>query len=70
MNALIARRVLGREPTLEEAPCVLGDYANTAAAGAVIAFHEHSDGLAEGDLGLLSTFGAGYTLASVILRRL
>jgi beta-ketodecanoyl-[acyl-carrier-protein] synthase len=70
MNALIARRVLGREATSDEAPSVLGKYANTAAAGAVIAFHEHADDFAPGDLGMLCTFGAGYTLGSLLLRKL
>lgn len=69
MNALIARRVLGRDPTREEAPVVLDRYANTSSAGAVIALHEHSDDLGEGAIGVLCSFGAGYSVGSVILRR-
>lgn len=69
MNALIARRVLGRDPTRDEAPVVLDRYANTSSAGAVIALHEHGDDLGEGAIGVLCSFGAGYSIGSVILRR-
>jgi beta-ketodecanoyl-[acyl-carrier-protein] synthase len=70
MNDLIARRVLGREPVAGEAPNILEEYANTSSAGSVIAFHKFSADLARGDLGLLCSFGAGYSVGSVILRKL
>ncbi|QEL54277.1 beta-ketoacyl-ACP synthase III [Chromobacterium paludis] len=70
MNQLIARRVLGREADLEEAPVILDRYANTSSAGSVIAFHLHSSDLAAGDVGVISSFGAGYSVGSVALRRL
>ena len=70
MNSLIARKVLGREPSPEEAPNVLEEYGNTSSAGSIIAFHKYSADLAPGDLGHLCSFGAGYTAGSVILRRL
>ena len=69
MNLLIAKRVLGREPTDDESPTVLDEYANTSSAGSVIAFHKHNEDLAEGDVGVLCSFGAGYSVGSVILRR-
>ncbi|MEZ5570014.1 MAG: 3-oxoacyl-[acyl-carrier-protein] synthase III C-terminal domain-containing protein, partial [Halioglobus sp.] len=69
MNQLISRRVLGREPTQEEAPIVLDEYANTSSAGSVIAFHKYRQDLASGDLGVLCSFGAGYSIGSVILRK-
>lgn len=69
MNALIARRVLGRDATREEAPVVLDRYANTSSAGAVIAMHEHSEDLPAGAIGVMCSFGAGYSVGSVILRR-
>jgi len=69
MNQLIARRVLGRDPLPQEAPNILGEYANTSSAGSIIAFHKFSTDLAAGDLGLLCSFGAGYSVGSVILRR-
>jgi len=70
MNELIARRVLGRDPVQGEAPNILDEYANTSSAGSVIAFHKYSADLAKGDIGLLCSFGAGYSAGSVILRRL
>jgi beta-ketodecanoyl-[acyl-carrier-protein] synthase len=70
MNEMIARRVLGRDPAPGEAPNILDEYANTSSAGSVIAFHKFSADLARGDLGLLCSFGAGYSVGSVILRKL
>jgi beta-ketodecanoyl-[acyl-carrier-protein] synthase len=70
MNELIARRVLGRDPLREEAPNILDEYANTSSAGSVIAFHKFSVDLAPGALGLLCSFGAGYSAGSVILEKL
>ncbi|MDX1735271.1 MAG: beta-ketoacyl-ACP synthase III [Halioglobus sp.] len=69
MNQLISRRVLGRDATPEEAPTILDEYANTSSAGSVIAFHKHRDDFRSGDLGVLCSFGAGYSIGSVILRR-
>jgi beta-ketodecanoyl-[acyl-carrier-protein] synthase len=69
MNDLIARRVLGRDPVPGEAPNILEEYANTSSAGSVIAFHKHSADLKRGDMGLLCSFGAGYSAGSVILRK-
>ncbi|MGD0143545.1 MAG: beta-ketoacyl-ACP synthase III [Rhizomicrobium sp.] len=70
MNQLIARRVLGRDPLPEEAPNVLSEYANTSSAGSIITFHKFSDDLKHGDMGLLCSFGAGYSAGSVILKKL
>jgi beta-ketodecanoyl-[acyl-carrier-protein] synthase len=70
MNQLIARRVLGRDPAPHEAPNVLAEYANTSSAGSIITFHKFSDDLKHGDMGLLCSFGAGYSVGSVILKKL
>ncbi len=69
MNDFIARKVLGRDPAPGEAPNILDEYANTSSAGSVIAFHKHHDGMAPGELGLLCSFGAGYSAGSVVLQR-
>jgi len=66
---LIARRVLGREPSAEESPVILDEYANTSSAGSVIAFHKHHQDFAAGDIGVLCAFGAGYSAGSVVLKR-
>jgi beta-ketodecanoyl-[acyl-carrier-protein] synthase len=70
MNQLIARKLLDRDPSLDEAPVILDRYANTASAGSIIAFHEHSQDLRSGDLGVICSFGAGYSIGSHILRKL
>lgn len=69
MNQLIAKRVLGRDPSEIEAPVILDEYANTSSAGCVIAFHKHHADFVPGDIGLLSGFGAGYSAGSVVIRR-
>jgi len=69
MNSLIGKRVLGRDPLPEEAPVILDRYANTSSAGSIIALHHHHDDLQAGDLGVVCSFGAGYSVGSVILRK-
>lgn len=70
MNDLIGSKVLGREPSREEQPNVLQDYANTSSAGSIIAFSKFSDDLPTGSLGVICSFGAGYSAGSVIVRKL
>jgi beta-ketodecanoyl-[acyl-carrier-protein] synthase len=69
MNLLITRIVLGRDALPEEAPVILDRYANTSSAGSIIAFHLHQDDLAAGALGVLCSFGAGYSIGCVVLRK-
>ncbi len=69
MNELIGRRVLGREPTREENVIILDEYANTSSAGSVIAFHKHNADFQRGDLGLICSFGAGYSAGTVFVRK-
>jgi beta-ketodecanoyl-[acyl-carrier-protein] synthase len=69
MNDLIARKVFGRSPSEQESPTILDEYANTSSAGSVIAFHKHNADLVAGDLAVLCSFGAGYSVGSIVLRR-
>ena len=69
MNELISKRVLGRPASAEESPTILDTYANTSSAGSVIAMHLHHADMQPGDLGVLSSFGAGYSIGSVILEK-
>jgi len=69
MNDLISRKVFGRAPSVTEAPTILDEYANTSSAGSIIAFHKHSQDLKSGDLAVLCSFGAGYSIGSIVLRR-
>ncbi|MAW80628.1 MAG: beta-ketoacyl-ACP synthase III [Parvularcula sp.] len=69
MNEFIARKVLGRDATREEAPVILDDYANTSSAGSIIAFHKYKDDFKPGEVGVICGFGAGYSAGSVIVRK-
>ncbi len=69
MNDFIGKKVLGRVPEPGEQPNILQDYANTSSAGSIIAFSQNSDDLAPGDIGLICSFGAGYSVGSVIVKR-
>jgi len=69
MNDYIGKKVLGRDPQAGEQPNILQDYANTSSAGSIIAFSKHSDDLNAGDHGLICSFGAGYSVGSVIVEK-
>ena len=69
MNVLIAKKVMGKDVDITQAPVVLDEYANTSSAGSIIAFHKHSDDFAAGDLGLICSFGAGYSAGAVFVRK-
>lgn len=69
MNDFVGRKVLGREPLPGEQPNILQDYANTSSAGSIIAFAQNSADLGTGDLGVICSFGAGYSVGSVIVER-
>ena len=70
MNQLIAKKLLGSsEFTADKAPVILDEFANTASAGSVIAFHRHKNDLTGGDVGVICSFGAGYSIGSVVVRK-
>ncbi len=69
MNQFVIRKLLGSEPGPDVAPLILDEYANTASAGSVIAFHHHHSDLLAGDVGVICSFGAGYSVGSVVLRK-
>lgn len=69
MNDYIGKKVLGRTPEDGEQPNILQDYANTSSAGSIIAFAKYSTDMEAGDTGLICSFGAGYSVGSVILQK-
>ncbi|MFC5302184.1 beta-ketoacyl-ACP synthase III [Azospira restricta] len=69
MNQLIGKRLLGHEASADEAPVILDEFANTASAGSIIAFHRHRADLARGDVGVICSFGAGYSIGSLVVRK-
>ena len=60
---------MGRVPKKDEQPNILQNYANTSSAGSIIAFSQNSSDLVVGDMGLICSFGAGYSVGSVIVER-
>ncbi len=69
MNVLIAKKVLGKDVEIEQAPVVLDEYANTSSAGSIIAFHKHSGDFKDGDKGLICSFGAGYSAGAIFVKK-
>ncbi len=70
MNVLISKYVLGKEASRDLAPVVLDEYANTSSAGSIIAFHKYSNSLKKDDLAIICSFGAGYSVGNVIVRKI
>src|SRR5258706_14771104 len=69
LNEVVAEWVLGRPAPRVEAPIILDEYGNTASAGSLIAFAKHNEDLAAGSHGVMCSFGAGYSLGSLMLQR-
>ena len=70
MNKLISKYLLGHEADKNLSPIVLDEYANTSSAGSIIAFHKHSSQLQKNDLAIICSFGAGYSVGNVIVRKI
>jgi beta-ketodecanoyl-[acyl-carrier-protein] synthase len=70
MNQLVVKKLVGGEAGSDIAPLILDQFANTASAGSIIAFHQHRADLTSGDQGVICSFGAGYSIGSVVVERL
>ena len=70
MNQLITKRLLGRDPEEHEMPIILNEYANTSSAGSIIAFHKSNNDFSKDDIGVISSFGAGYSVGSVVVQKI
>jgi beta-ketodecanoyl-[acyl-carrier-protein] synthase len=69
MNKMVIKQLLGEEGNEEVTPTILDRYANTASAGSIIAFHLYNDDLKKDDIGVICSFGAGYSVGSLVLRK-
>jgi beta-ketodecanoyl-[acyl-carrier-protein] synthase len=69
MNNRVIKELLGEDVAPETTPTILDRYANTASAGSIIAFHLYNDDLKKDDLGVICSFGAGYSVGSLVLRK-
>ena len=70
MNKLISKYLLGYEADQSLAPIVLDEYANTSSAGSIIAFHKNNENLSKNDLAIICSFGAGYSIGNVIVKKI
>lgn len=69
MIRLIASKILGTDdfdPSI--IPMPITKYGNLASAGSLVAFNENND-LSPGDIGVICSFGAGYSVCSIILEK-
>ncbi|MCE4557704.1 beta-ketoacyl-ACP synthase III [Pelomonas cellulosilytica] len=69
MNQLVIKKLVGADAGSDVAPLILDEYANTASAGSIIAFQHHRADLQAGDTGVICSFGAGYSIGSVVVRK-
>lgn len=70
MNQLIVKKLLDCDTIPQDiAPIVLDEYANTASAGSMIAFARYHHDFTAGDWGLICSFGAGYSIGSLLLQK-
>ena len=44
-------------------------YANTSSAGSIIAYHKYHQDFEPGEIGVICSFGAGYSAGSVIVQK-
>ncbi len=69
MNNMVVKQLLGEDVAPETIPTILDRYGNTASAGSIIAFHLYNDDLKKGDIGVICSFGAGYSVGSLVVRK-
>ncbi len=69
MNNMVIKELLGGNSNGETTPTILDRYGNTASAGSIIAFHQHNSDLEKNDIGVVCSFGAGYSVGSLVLRK-
>jgi len=69
MNKMVTKYLLDDVLTPDKTPTILDRYANTASAGSIIAFHLHNKNLVKGDIGVICSFGAGYSVGSLVLQK-
>ncbi|MHB8139457.1 MAG: beta-ketoacyl-ACP synthase III [Smithellaceae bacterium] len=69
MNNMVIKEILGKDVDKKIIPTILDRYGNAASAGSIIAFHLYNSDLKKGDIGMICSFGAGYSVGSLVLRK-
>lgn len=70
MIHVIAKRILGERYQATKVPIVLDRFGNTSSAGAILSMYFNHKDLTSGDVGMLCTFGAGYSVGCIILQKI
>lgn len=69
MIDLILRTVMGKDADKSIAPVAISAFGNTSSASPMVAFCLHQAGMETGDLGVICSFGAGYSIGSVVVKK-
>lgn len=72
MNELVLKLLVGKqvaEAHPDLVPIVLDEFANTSSAGVIIALHRTADQVNDGEYGVLCSFGAGYSIGSILVKK-
>ncbi len=69
MIDLILRSVIGKQADKSIAPMVIDEFANTSSASPMIVFNRHQENMQSGDIGVICSFGAGYSIGSVLVKK-
>ena len=69
MINFVAKKLKGEDYDPNAAPMILEKYGNVASAGSVIAFHETKDDFQSGEMGVICSFGAGYSICSLVVEK-
>ncbi|MDO4223997.1 MAG: beta-ketoacyl-ACP synthase III [Acinetobacter sp.] len=69
MNELILKYIAGKDVDASRSPIILDEFANTSSAGVIIALDKTAHEVETGEYGVLCSFGAGYSIGSVLLKK-
>ena len=69
MINFVAKKLKGEDYEPNSAPMILEKYGNVASAGSVIAFHETKGDFKSGEMGVICSFGAGYSICSLVVEK-
>ncbi|NNG82405.1 beta-ketoacyl-ACP synthase III [Acinetobacter sp. ANC 5378] len=69
MNDLILKYVVGKDADRSLVPIILDEFANTSSAGVIIALHRTAHEVNDGEYGVLCSFGAGYSVGSILVQK-
>ena len=66
---MVAKRILDRDRTTENAPAIIHEYGNTSSSSVVMTFQLNRDDMKPGENGVMCAFGAGYGVGAAAIRK-